>query len=192
MPREKKEKKVKEPRRKRIKVLDFATLPDAIVDGKFVVKERGRVMFERAMWDTHKIEIHRGVVMSVRATYISIYDDTTEQWYCFDLHTPPLIKAAHVEDLIEGTIPTYDVLYSQIHLPMLRAASAGDTAVRQVGLAETGEETPSDEAQDEPGPPDEEVIALPECDKVETDEVPTQQEPDTSPAQESVEEVQEG
>lgn len=90
MMRTKKEKKKREPRRKRLKV-DLTKLPDAIVDGAFVAAVKERVYFERTFGkDT---EIHEGTVWKVDGATVTVWDDTRQQFWYFSLNEPhPVIK----------------------------------------------------------------------------------------------------
>lgn len=93
-----KEKKVRQPRTKKVKV-DMSKLPDAIVDGKFVVKEKGRVYFERHA--NKRVEIHIGEAWKVEGDLVTIWDETRGQFYAFSLKQElPLIKAASLEDVV--------------------------------------------------------------------------------------------
>jgi len=81
------------PRKKKVKV-DLSTLPDAIVDGKFVVPPQGRVFFERTLGG--KTKVHEGTVMKINENgIVDLFDDTVEQFYSFSLHQKlPNIKAS--------------------------------------------------------------------------------------------------
>lgn len=80
---EHKQEKVQKPRKKRGKV-DLSTLPDAIVDGKFIVPEKEKVFFERTL--SGKTRVHEGTVTEVTEDgMVFIFDETVEQFYAFSL-----------------------------------------------------------------------------------------------------------
>lgn len=93
-----KEKKPSE-RVKRIKKADLSSLPEAIVDGKLVVREKGRVLFERTL--NKRTAIHAGIVLSVdKDGIVSIWDETQGQCCVVDLKNPPAsFKAASSDEL---------------------------------------------------------------------------------------------
>lgn len=82
------------PRQKKVKV-DLSKLPDAIVDGKFVVPLKGKVFFERTL--SGKTKIHEGLVSDINENgIVTLFDETVEQFYAFSLlQKLPVIKAAH-------------------------------------------------------------------------------------------------
>ncbi len=88
------QKKQERPRKKKVKV-DLSSLPDAIIDGKFVVPLQGKVFFERTLSGTTKV--HEGTVVKINENgIIDLFDDTVEQFYSFSLHQKlPNIKAAY-------------------------------------------------------------------------------------------------
>lgn len=72
---------------------------DAIVDGKLVVKEKGKLYFERNILG--KITIHSGYVFSVKGDVVTIFDETREQFHAITLSTNTLkVKAQSEDDLI--------------------------------------------------------------------------------------------
>jgi len=78
-----KQEKVRQPRKKRGKV-DFSALPDAIIDGKFIVQEKQKVFFERTL--SGKTRVHEGTVTEITEDgMIFIFDETVEQFYAFSL-----------------------------------------------------------------------------------------------------------
>ena len=81
------------PRQKKVKV-DLSKLPDAIVDGKFVVPVKGKVFFERTLSGTTKV--HEGTVVKINENgVVDLFDDTVEQFYSFSLYQKlPNIKAS--------------------------------------------------------------------------------------------------
>ena len=87
------QKKQTTSRRKKVKV-DLSTLPEAIVDGQFVVPPNSKVFFERTLSGTTKI--HEGTVLKINENgVVDLFDDTIEQFYSFSLHQKlPNIKAA--------------------------------------------------------------------------------------------------
>ena len=118
-PKEKK--KTVAPRIKKVKA-DLDTLPPAIFEGRFIVKVKGRVIFERTL--QNKTEIHKGSVVSYdeEAGYVSLYDDTRGQCYGFDLNHPPRICAASEEDLIESLemlVMKDDLARTKLHMRFL-------------------------------------------------------------------------
>lgn len=85
-------KKEKQIRQKKIKV-DLNSLPDAIVDGKFILAPKDKVLFERTL--DKKTSTHVGHVFSVDETtgVVSIWDETKNQFYNFNVNQPtPVIK----------------------------------------------------------------------------------------------------
>lgn len=74
--------------------VDLSKLPDAIVDGKFVVPVKGKVFFERTLSGTTKV--HEGTVVKINENgVVDLFDDTVEQFYSFSLYQKlPNIKAS--------------------------------------------------------------------------------------------------
>lgn len=90
------EKAPRQPRAKKLKV-DLDSMPDAIVDGRFTVPLRGRVVFVRSL--DQKTAIHRGYVFGIdeaRGT-VTLMDETREQFFVFEVARPPVIKAGDVK-----------------------------------------------------------------------------------------------
>lgn len=92
---------VKERSYARVKKLNIKleNYHDAIVDGKLVVKEKGKIFFERMILG--KTTIHQGHIFSVKDDLITIFDETREQFYAITISTNKLqIKAQSEDDLI--------------------------------------------------------------------------------------------
>jgi len=100
-----KNKKERKPRLRRIKI-DMAKLPEAIIDKKFIVPIGGTVYFERTL--DKRTAIHEGKVFSVEETgTITIYDETRDQFFCFNVNqSVPHIKASSehvpVQEILNG------------------------------------------------------------------------------------------
>ena len=97
-----KAKKASEPRKKKIKI-DLSTLPPAIVEGRLIVKLKGKVYFERTLQG--KTEIHEGELCSYDsdADHVILWDETRGQMYGFDMSQPPAnFHAASESDLVES------------------------------------------------------------------------------------------
>lgn len=75
--------------------VDLSKLPDAIVEGKFVVPLKGKVYFERTLSGTTKV--HEGFVNGIYENgTIELFDETVEQFYSFSMNQKaPNIKAAY-------------------------------------------------------------------------------------------------
>lgn len=98
----KKKDQTKTQRNKKVKV-DLDSLPLAVMDGKLIVRLKGRVYFERTL--QNKTEIHSGEVFSydAEAGWVSVWDDTRENFFGFDLKDTEKfkIRAASEKDLTE-------------------------------------------------------------------------------------------
>jgi hypothetical protein len=72
---------------------------DAIVDGKFLVKEKGNLYFERNILG--KTEIHEGYVFTIKGDLITIFDETKEQFYAISvIANKNKVKAKSKEDFV--------------------------------------------------------------------------------------------
>ncbi len=121
MRKAKEKKKVFTPRKKKVKV-DMSILPPAIFEGRFIVKLKGRVVFERTL--NGKTELHLGTVTShdAEAGYVGLWDETREQCYGFDIANPPPIRAESSDDLVEPLEMIElkdDLLRTKLHLRFL-------------------------------------------------------------------------
>lgn len=94
-----KNKKEKKPRERVKKVkADTSNLPDAVVDGKLRVKEKGKVVFARTL--NGRTRLHEGYVSSVKDDVVSIWDETQNQFYVISLKEPPgVLKAKSMLEL---------------------------------------------------------------------------------------------
>ena len=84
-------KKVRRVRVKKLKV-DLSALPDAIIEGKFIVPLNGKVIFERSL--DQKRVVHKGYVFNINEERgdVTLWDENREQFYAFSLKEPPVIK----------------------------------------------------------------------------------------------------
>jgi hypothetical protein len=83
------------PPRPKVKM---AELHDAVVDGKLVVDVGDKVFFERIA-PKGKMVVHEGVVKSVDPKgLVEIWDETKEQFYCFNLNQPLPVVKCHGRD----------------------------------------------------------------------------------------------
>ena len=86
-----------QPERKRAKKVkaDLTKLADAATVGKLLADIGSKVYFERFAPKGKKV-IHEGYIRSVdEKGNVEIWDETKEQFYCFNLHqTIPTVKIA--------------------------------------------------------------------------------------------------
>lgn len=121
MRKAKEKKRIFTPRKRKVKV-DMNILPPAIFEGRFIVKMKGRVVFERTL--NGKTELHLGTVVNYdeEGGYVSLWDETREQCYGFDMSAPPNIKAESKDDLIESLEMLElkdDLMRTKLHLRFL-------------------------------------------------------------------------
>jgi hypothetical protein len=82
--------KTEEPKRKLSKAVKIATLPDAVVDGKFIAKIDSELVIERTR--SGKIVVCICVVKKIEDTgLVHVWDDSLGQWYAFSVLEPPKV-----------------------------------------------------------------------------------------------------
>ena len=94
----KKEKKVREPRAKKVKA-DMTTLPLAISEGKLLVKVKGKVFFERNL--EGKPSLHEGEVSEFDGKIVTLWDKTRGQMFSFGVNDSVHIRAASESELAQ-------------------------------------------------------------------------------------------
>lgn len=88
-----KNKKEKKPRERTKKVkADVNVLPDAIVGGKLMVKEKGRVVFARTL--NGRTKLHEGYIAGVKADVVEVWDEIQNQFWIVELKNPPAVFKA--------------------------------------------------------------------------------------------------
>lgn len=93
------EKKIKSFERKKKTKVNLDDYHDAIVDGKFIAKEKAKLYFERTILG--KTAIHEGYVFSTKENLVTIFDETKEQFYGIDITKfSNKIKVASKDDIV--------------------------------------------------------------------------------------------
>jgi hypothetical protein len=83
-------KKVISTGKKLKKNFNFAQLPDAIVDGKFICETGSKVIVERSKNGKNFLSICTIYEISDKG-YVSTFDETIEQYFTFSLEQPPKV-----------------------------------------------------------------------------------------------------
>lgn len=72
------------------KSFNFAQLPDAIVDGRFICEIGSKVIVERSKSGKNFLSICTIYEISEKG-YVSTFDETIEQYFTFSLEQPPKV-----------------------------------------------------------------------------------------------------